>query len=192
MSEELQTETNDQQADSTEVDQSEPKSWRDEPGAKAVFKQLTELRGQLEAFEKEKADNAEQARRQELEAKGQYETIIKEKDDKIKMMAEQYASELRQKSLEAATAVISDPLVRAGVIAGCPNDVDIEEYVSSVKAKRPDIFEAPGIKPASNGPAQGAVSGGPQKSLKERLAVGDRDAQREAFEKVLRGETLEL
>jgi DNA repair exonuclease SbcCD ATPase subunit len=189
MSEKQNTEptTQNQQTGTPEAGEPQVESWRKGAEKAGIFKELKrkeaeleETRNRLQAIEAERQKAAEEAEYKKLEDAKDFETLkAKLIEDKKRMKEEFEARELRRQQeseqkerllmLEAKLAGIQNEWTRAGVIAKCPPDADIGEYVESLPK---DLFEAPGIQPAET-PAQGAQSGGQSLGLEQRLRYQD-------------------
>ena len=144
-------------------------SWRELPGAKALADQARKAREEARAAQEQLAAlhaaqkaAEEKARAEQLAAAGQWEQLAAEKNAEIERIKAEHSAKERSLKLEAKLAQVSDDLARDGIIARCPADADIDEYVSGIREKRPDLFAQPGIKAAAV-PAQGGQSGGKTK-----------------------------
>jgi len=168
----------------------EVKSWRDEAGAKATFKQLKETTEKLAAIEAANKEAAETVQREKLEAQGKYEEIAKAETAKREALELSHAKSLTTMQLENQLIKegLTEDYTRRGVIASYEGDANgVTEFVAKFKTDNAPLFQAPGMSPAST-PAQGGASaGGANKSLEERLKAGDPAAQKETYEKLMAG-----
>lgn len=138
-----------------------PKTWREEPGAKAVFKQLDDMKAKLASYESQHAEAEAAAERKRLEETGQWKEKASALDNEIKALQANHAAQLRSLTLEAKLASITDPYARAGAIARAPVDMEVDAYVVKLREDAPHLFAAPQPPGVGAGvaPPQGAAGG---------------------------------
>lgn len=164
---------------------------RKHPAFIAVTKQLSELKTALDEREAKAKAAEESAARKKLEEEGNYKALTEKLNAEYAAKEAAYKANERRLLLEARLAGV-DELVRDGLIARCPSDSDVEAYVAEARQKYPHVFEPKQItteeEPLPPKMMSGGRSGsGPTKSLEERLRNAEPAAQKEAFEKALRG-----
>lgn len=165
----------------------------DEPSYKKhMAAEINRLRAEKEALIKAQQDAAEAAKRKELEAQGKWQEIAEAAQRERDELARQHAAEKRQLKLEAGLAGIENEFTRLGVIAKCPPDVEPDDYVAKVRQDNPDLWASAEPAPRIGGQGMRTSNDSTKKSLKDKLAAGDRDAMREVFHRAMAGETIDL
>lgn len=157
-----------------------------------LFREATkanqELRDRLAAIEKSQSDAAAEKERKDLEAKQDYETIIAKRDAELEKIRADHQAELLRRDLgaELMKAGARNEVFINGAIASFKGSADdIAQYVADLKEPNADFFGDP--KPVGQ---KGTGTGTPAtrsnaKSLDERLADGDQEAQNEALRQML-------
>lgn len=194
MLEPVKTEEQNQGTDETQQDTGgDGADVRKHPAFVAVTKQLSELKAALDEREAKAKAAEEAAARKKLEEEGNYKALTEKLNADFAAKEAAYKANERRLLLEARLAGV-DELVRDGLIARCPSDSDVEAYVTEARQKYPHVFEPKPVISESEEESfppkmmSGGRSGsGQTKSLEERLKNADPAAQREAFEKALRG-----
>lgn len=140
--------------------ETKPYDWREEPGARAQVKQITELQSKLEAIEKADADR----RRAEEESKIKTEADLKayraKVDAELASEKARAAAEIRHAKAEALSASVQDPWKRKGLLAeldALPADSDLSASFEQIKKEHPSLFENAPFQMSGNTP-QGARS----------------------------------
>ena len=136
-------------------------NWRNEPGAKAMAKQISDWKTKFETLESEIKQREDEAKRKRLEEEGKFKELAETEKRKREEAEASYKAKERRLTLEAKLAGITNELAREGAIARCGPDADIEEYVAKIRKEHPDLWKAPGVS-ASAEPAQGEQSTGGQ------------------------------
>lgn len=169
-----------EQVEQTETETKEY-DWREEPGAKAMRKQIADLQRQVESAAQASKEAAEKRERKKLEDREQYDTIVRELEEKMAAQATDFEARMTAKDLdiELTRNGFTNPLLLQGAKAGYDGSVPIADYVAALVAdesvqallspaeatRNPDPkFSKPSSKSAT-------------KTLDERLADGDPDAQ---------------
>jgi hypothetical protein len=150
--------------------------------------QLSELREQLDSRRAADEKAAGEAERRALEAKGEYETILKQREAELAAVQAKHTRDMLEMNLSLALsrAGASNAHFVRGVVAAYDGDADgIAEHVAQIKASDEHAawFGVDNTLPTglpSTGTAPPAAKGG-QKSLEDRLAEGDHDAQNEVM-----------
>jgi hypothetical protein len=157
-----------------------------------LFKESTlrekKLNERLTAIEQSQAEAKEAEERKQLEAKGEYETIVEQLKAQNEATVKAHQAELLRRDLgaELIKAGARNEVFINGAIASFKGSADdIAQYVADLKEPNADFFGDP--KPVGQ---KGTGTGTPAtrsnaKSLDERLADGDQEAQNEALRQML-------
>lgn len=161
-------------------------NWREEPGARAMMKKISDLEARLESQASAEAEAKKAAEQKELEAAGEYKTIMAKKDAEIENMKTTHAQQIQMLQLDVALteAGITNKLLRKGAKADYDGG-DIGEYVNGLVASDEvqALLSAGKANEASKFARPGSKSN--VKTLDERVADGDPDAQREKLGSLL-------
>lgn len=163
---------------------------RETPAFKAILKQLNEERAARTALEDKLKNEAAEAERKRLEEENNFKEIAARAEaERDRFKAEYEAREVRLRA-EARLAGIRDEIAREGALARymASDDKDLDAFYEDLRKTRPDLWEAPGVTPSQYGSSLGRkAADGDNKTLEQRVADGDEDAQREMFDKIISG-----
>ena len=144
-------------------------------------KQIAELQKKLESRDRASEEAAAKRERKKLEDREQYDVLMKQKEDEIATLRSEFESQMTAKELDIALvqAGFSNSLLLQGAKAGYDGSVPIPDYVEALLA---DESVQAIISPAEQTAAPSPKFSKPSpksstKSLDERLAEGDKDAQ---------------
>lgn len=138
------------------------KSWRSDPNVKGLFKKMGILEKELKRYRDAEKTREDEIEAEKLKASESSESVFKIMKDREQALTEKFMKETRRLTLEAALAGIEDKHTRKGVISECPDDMDIEEYVSSVKEEFPHYWgkSNPSVSKNTTTPTTGRAGGG--------------------------------
>lgn len=147
--------------------------------------QLAAATAKIEEYEKAKAADEQK----KLEEEGKFKELAEKAKAEAEAERKKAERTIRELNLRQALAGIQNEFTMTGAIASCPDDADVGEWAEQFKKDNEDLFK-PATIGGSSKPAQGGRSGGSlSKSLEERVADGDVEAQRELFNSIIEGVT---
>ena len=164
-------------------------NWRNEPGARAMANQITDLRKQIDDMKAEQKRVTDKEEEDRLKAQQDWQTLEQKKNDRIAALEKQLASRDRRDALNEKLSGIVDPDKRRLFVSDGMDQEDIDKYYDDLKTNRPDLWESPGVRAASTAAPGGKSEGGGSNSeaeLEKRAANGDRAALKELVENDLK------
>lgn len=175
--------------------------FKDDPIYARMAGEINSLRDAQRKAEDQRKSDLAAAEQKKLEEQGKWQEIASKAKADLAAKEAEFSAKEKRLTLAAMFAAVApfdnnedNEDFRNGLISKC-GDKSAEEYVAEIKAARPHLF-VPKTAPAAQPPedpkakvAQGyrAASGPPKGTFEERLRRGDPSAQREAFDKALRG-----
>ena len=156
-------------------------TWRDEPGAQAVFKQLADLKAERNALKEAESLKEKQEENERLKAASEFEQLSNKLQAEAESDRARYATEIRTLKLKAELAGMNDELALLGAMSKCPDDADPLEYAAEFKAANPQYWTAPpppGTPPAetrAQGAAAGTIKGVTPAEIKRLCESDDRE-----------------
>lgn len=167
---------------------------REHPAFRAVTQQLADLKKQINAHNKERAEldaaRKAEADRKAIEAK-EFESVLKGRDAQIaELTAKAAAQDAAMKRGEAERALMSagvtSAIMRKGLLADWQEaqPEDLNEWIAAAKRATPEAF-APMKTPMAPGPVGNAAAGENGSSLEARLQSADRKIREAALKERL-------
>jgi alanyl-tRNA synthetase len=116
-------------------------NWRDEPEFKKRMTEYNEMKRKLEEVKALEDERAKALEIEKLKKVNDIEALIKRTDEEKRQLQAAFEAQKRELKLEALLGSITDELTRAGAMARCPADVEVEDYVAELKSTRPDLWK---------------------------------------------------
>lgn len=123
-------------------------NWRDEPEFKKRMAEFNEMKKKLDEVKAAEDAQAKALEIEKLKKANDIEALIKRTEEEKKQLQATFEAQKRELKLEALLGGITDDLTRAGAMARCPSDVEVDAYVAELKAARPELWKT---LPSQNG-----------------------------------------